>query len=439
MNGHSAAEAEGVAPGAGSAGPGEPPSWRTLQVVAALVVLALFLFTLRDLLNPFLLFWVLLALLVPFRDRPGHTLLVSVTAILTLLWIMDTTGFLLAPFVLALGLAYVLDPLVDRLEARGLRRTVAVLVLALPVAGALAIGIVAGIPALGRQVADLIGRSPELLERLADALERLQTRLSTVTVPVFLQETVEDLRAMDAQTIVALLEERKEAIGRRAWAAVLGLGRGLGSALTVVGYVVLTPVLTFYLLRDWDRLTGYVAGLLPPARREPIVSFAREYDHLLARYLRGQLTVALVIGAITGVGLFAMRFPYALLLGVIVAVFSVVPYMGLVLSLIPAVLIALLSGAVWLSLLKVVVVYGLAQGLEGAVISPRIVGESVGLHPVWVVLALAVGGFYFGFIGLLLAVPLAVGVKLLVLRAVHRYRGSSLFGKVGVEAASPPA
>ncbi|MBT8335611.1 MAG: AI-2E family transporter, partial [Gemmatimonadetes bacterium] len=113
--------------------------------------------------------------------------------------------------------------------------------------------------------------------------------------------------------------------------------------------------------------------------------------------------------------------------GVIVAVFGVVPYLGLVLSLIPAILVALPSGAVGLSLLKVGIVFAVAQGLEGAVVSPRIVGDSVGLHPVWVVLALAVGGFYFGFVGLLIGVPAAVGVKLLVTRGLARYRESTVF------------
>jgi predicted PurR-regulated permease PerM len=170
-----------------------------------------------------------------------------------------------------------------------------------------------------------------------------------------------------------------------------------------------------------------LAGLLPLDRRAAVTGFVREYDRLLARYLRGQITVALTIGLITALGLWVARFPYAFLVGVAVAVFSVVPYLGLVLSLIPAVLIALMSGDVGLSLLKLGVVFGIAQGLEGAVVSPRIVGESVGLHPVWVVLALAAGGFYFGFVGLLLAVPGAVGIKLLVIRGVARWRASDTF------------
>jgi len=172
---------------------------------------------------------------------------------------------------------------------------------------------------------------------------------------------------------------------------------------------------------------------VPEDSRRTVLSLAREYDDLLSRYLRGQVTVALSVGAITGVGLWIAQFPYAFLLGAIVAVFSVVPYLGLVLSLIPALIIALMTAPVVTSLLKVAVVYGAAQALEGAVISPRIVGESVGLHPVWVVLALAVGGFFFGFVGLLIAVPVAVGIKLLVLEGLERYRASDVYRGDGAE------
>lgn len=403
-------------------------SWRVLQGAAVLLVFALFLYSLRGLLNPFLLFWLLVAVLVPFRHTRGHSLLVALTAVLTLLWILDTTGFLLAPFVLALVLAYMLDPLVDLLVARGLPRTPAIGALALPVLAGLALLLFFGVPAAGKQIGELIQRAPVFLGRMADWLESARERLAGADLPLVDEEAlIARIRSIDTATVVSALQERQSEIARQIWSGVLGLGRGLGSVLSVVGYVVLTPVLTFYLLRDYDRLVERMRDLLPARSRDEVVSFFAGYDDLLSRYLRGQITVALTVGAITALGLWIAQFPYAFLLGLLVAVFSVVPYMGLVLSLIPAVFIALVSGSVWLSLLKVGVVYAVAQGLEGAVISPRIVGGSVGLHPVWVVLALAVGGFFFGFVGLLIAVPVAVGVKLLVLEGVERYRASELY------------
>jgi predicted PurR-regulated permease PerM len=382
------------------------------------------LWTMRTALNPFLLLLGLVALLAPFRGLPGRSLLMGVAGMLTLLWAIATTGTLLAPFLVAIGVAYIVDPLVDRLERRGIARTWAILLLSLPVVGLLVMGVLVGLPALGQQVAELIDRVPVLLERLAGWIEGLQQRMRGLPIG---DRMIARLQDLDGDAVVGFLEERRAMLVEQAWQGALGLGRGIGSALTLIGYVVLTPVLVFYLLRDWDRLTERLAGLVPPARRDTWIGFVREYDDLLARYLRGQVTVALTIGLITALGLWIAQFPYAFLVGVAVAVFSVVPYLGLVLSLIPAILIALMTGDVGMSLLKIAIVFGAAQGLEGAVVSPKIVGDSVGLHPVWVVLALALGGFYFGFVGLLLAVPGAVGVKLLVVRGVAGYKQSELF------------
>ena len=314
------------------------------------------------------------------------------------------------------------------MEGRRLGRSLAIILLAFPILVLLGIAVVLGIPALAQETGELIQRAPEFLERLATWLETVWDSLLRVDLPlVDEEELLSNLRSVDSAAVITFLDERKEVIFSGIWGSVLGLGKGLGSIVTIVGYVVLTPVITFYLLRDFDGLKARISDLLPGSARPGILDLAGEYDGLLSRYLRGQITVALIMGVITAVGLLVLRFPYAILLGVLVAVFSVVPYLGLALSLIPALFIAFVSGNVLVSLVKIAVVYGASQGLEGAVISPRIVGESVGLHPVWVVLALAVGGFFFGFVGLLIGVPLAVGVKLLVVRGVDQYRKSDLF------------
>ncbi len=401
--------------------------WHVVQAAAALLVLGLFLFGVRDLLNPFLLFWILVLVLYPFRKVEGHALIVLVAALLTLYWLLATTGFLLAPFVLGFVLAYMLDPVVDAIEGRGVGRTLAIVLLTLPVVGLGVVLVLFGIPTLIVQMDQLIEAAPAFLERMSGWVSGLRERLVLANIPGLDQESIPDPRSLDPTQIVAFLQERRESLATQAWASVLGLGRGLGSAATLVGYVVLTPVLTFYLLRDYDRIIARVRELLPHSRRAAIVDFATEYDALLAKYLRGQVTVAVILGLLTGVLLFVVRFPYPFLLGALVGVLGLIPFLGLVLSIIPAIVVALMSGNVGASLIKVAAVYGSTQILEGSFISPRIVGESVGLHPVWIVLALSVGGFFFGFVGLLIGVPGAVGVKLLVARGLDRYRDSELF------------
>ena len=399
--------------------------WRVLQAVLAFLVFGVLLLSVRELLNPFLFFWILVLVLLPFRGLPGYGLLVFVAAILTVYWLLATTGFLLAPFVLGFVFAYVLDPLVDALVERRVARTAAIFLLALPVAGAGAAALLYGIPALVGQLDELVQAAPELVARVGGWFGGVREILAGI--PGLDEEAIPDLANLDPEQVVAFLQERREQLASRAWRGVLGLGRGLGSAATVAGYVVLTPVLTFYLLRDYDRILRWLRGLLPRGREAGVVELAQEYDMLLSRYLRGQVTVALIIGVLTAGLLFVLRFPYPFLLGALAGVMGFIPFLGLVLSIIPAVIVALVSGSVLVSLLKVAVVYGSVQILDGSVISPRIVGDSVGLHPVWIVLALSVGGFFFGFVGLMIGVPVAVGVKLVAGRGLERYRRSELY------------
>ena len=401
--------------------------WRGIEAAAVVLVLAFFLYATRTILNPVLLFALLWAVLLPFRGSEGHSALVGVAGLVTLVWVLSSTGSLLAPFVLAVMLAYMLDPLVDRL-ARRVSRTAGIALLALPAFGLLAVVFLLIVPAAIRELGEVAQQAPLLLQRLGGWLAALRERALTVDVPLIDEDDLlARLQGVDGNAVVAFLQERREALAARVWSGVLGLGRGLGTAFTVLGYVALTPVLTFDLLRDWDRLTARAADLLPRPRRDALVSFATECDRMISKYLRGQITVAIAMGIITGVGLWVARFPYAGTLGLIMTIFSVVPYLGLVLSLIPAIFIALVSGSVGISLLKVLIVYGLAQLLETAVISPRIVGESVGLHPVLILLSLALGGFFFGFVGLLIGVPAAAIGKLMIGRALSRYRTSDFY------------
>jgi predicted PurR-regulated permease PerM len=154
------------------------------------------------------------------------------------------------------------------------------------------------------------------------------------------------------------------------------------------------------------------------------LGFLSQYDQLLGEYLRGQLMVATFVGLATGLGFWIVGFPNAVLLGVVAGVFNIVPYLGLIVSLVPALLIAILSPPLWLSLLKVAGVFFIVQALDSYLLSPRIIGSRVGLHPVWVMLAILAFGSFFGFVGLLIAIPLAVLIKLLIGRTVARYRSS---------------
>jgi predicted PurR-regulated permease PerM len=406
----------------------EPFNWRTWHAVLVIGVLALFLFSIQSILNPFILFLLLLFLVQPYSGTRYHVMLVSTAALLTFIWVLDTTGFLLAPFVLALVLAYIQHPLIARMEKRGISRLAATLILALPAIGVICLVLFVGIPALSAQIADFIRGTPQFLQTATTRLEQWQAQLQSRDLPWLDEQALVDrLRSVQPEAVMAWMQQRQAAIAQGVWSGLLGVGKGLGAVLSLLSYVFLTPIITFYLLRDWRAILARFRELVPGPYRDRVVGFASEYDRLLARYLRGQVLAAAIVGVLTWIGFWIAGFPYALLLGAIAGVFNIIPYMGLVASLIPALVIALFSADPLVALLKIAVVFAVVQVLDSSVIGPRVVGEAVGLHPVWVLLALAVSGYFFGFVGLLIAVPLAVLVKLLLGYALTRYRGSSLF------------
>ncbi|HKK08453.1 MAG TPA: AI-2E family transporter [Gemmatimonadota bacterium] len=393
-------------------------------VVAAFAVLAV---SVRSVLSPFVLYLLFLYLVWPRLSRSVLAVrLAAAGTALMALWVAQTAGLLLAPFVLALLAGYVLDPVVDWMQARGLGRSPAVWFLSLPLLGVLALLVFVVAPAVTNQVSQLIANVPTYLHTVESWADQLRAWVVGLGIRGLDESTVPRLRDVDAQALVQYLQQRQSRLAEGGLQAVLGLGKGIGAVLTVAGYLVLLPILAYYLLRDWDGLRARLAELVPPAVRPAVLGFAAEYDRLLGRYLRGQLLLATCVGIIIGVGFWIVGFPYALLLGLLAGVLNFVPYLGLLASLAAAVLIALFSGHFLGGLFRVAIVFGAEQVLE-SILGPRIVGQSVGLHPVWVILALALFSFFFGFVGLLLAVPAAVFLKLVLSAALRRYRASRWF------------
>ncbi|HEX5872713.1 MAG TPA: AI-2E family transporter, partial [Longimicrobium sp.] len=267
----------------------DPFNWRTWHAVVVIGVLGLFLFSIKSILNPFILFLLLLFLVQPYSGTRYHVILVSTAALLTFIWVLDTTGFLLAPFVLALVLAYIQHPMVARMEKRGISRLAATALLALPAIAVLGVVLFVGIPALSAQIAELIQATPQFLQTATTRLEQWQAQLQSRDLPwLDEQALVDQLRSVQPEAVMAWMQQRQAAIAQGAWNGLLGVGKGLGAVLSLLSYVFLTPIITFYLLRDWRNIQTRFAELVPAPYRDRVVSFASEYDRLLARYLRGQ-------------------------------------------------------------------------------------------------------------------------------------------------------
>lgn len=403
---------------------------RPFLLIAWAFLLGLFIVEVRTVLSPLILFLALVYLLTPLFGTDLYRRLVVTLSVLTLLWLVHVAGSFLAPFILALVLAYVADPLVDRLEKKGVERTWGAIGVLLAAVLIIVIAMFLMVPLVIEQGSRFVEDLPSMIAH-AQAWYRAQVEaLAASELPLVRDIPFERGLEVEERDIATWAAAQIEALGL-SWQSAMGFGRGIQTALTILGYLVLTPVLTFYLLRDFPSLQEWVSRLLPRDQREGALAFLGHYNVLVGEYLRGQLLVALFVGVATGVGFWLVGFPNAILLGVVAGVFNIVPYLGLVVSLIPALLIALLTPPLWLSLLKVAGVFFGVQALDGYFLSPKIIGSRVGLHPVWVMLAILAFGSFFGIVGLLLAIPLAVLIKLLIVNTLATYKRSVYYREAG--------
>ncbi len=324
----------------------------------------------------------------------------------------------LTPFLIAAVLAYIGDPLVDRLEAHKLSRTLSVVSVFVTLTLIALLLLVVLVPMLERQVGLLISKLPVYLHWLQHtAIPALSERLG-------FEGPLLDLVALQE----SLREQWQQAGG--AVKGVVGVISKSGmTLLAMLANLVLIPVVTFYMLRDWDILVARVHELIP-RRYEPLmVRIARSSDEVLGAFLRGQLTVMLALGVIYSVGLSIVGLELAVLIGMLAGVVSFVPYLGFIVGIIVASIAALMQFQELMPLLYVLIVFGIGQMIEGMLLTPMLVGEKIGLHPVAVIFAVLAGGQLFGFFGILLALPVAA-VVMVVLRYTHeRYVGSSLYAK----------
>ena len=397
--------------------------WRPFLMISWAILLGLFLWTVLPVLSPLILFLVLAYMLWPLFGSDTYKRLMLPVGALTFLWLLHVAGSMLAPFVLAFVLAYVADPLVDWWAARGIGRTwgaLAILLLAI-----ILIGIAAALigPLVAAQGAQFLTDLPQILDELRAWYNAQVMGLANSQLPILRDIPFERALDVESRDVGQYLLDEIQRL-HPSWEAAIGVGRGLQTGLTILGYLILTPVLAFYLLRDFPSMGRAIEQVLPPTRREGTLRFLRRYDQLLGEYLRGQLLVATFVGIATGLGFWIVGFPNAVLLGVVAGIFNIVPYLGLIVSLVPALLIALLTPPLWLSLIKVAGVFFVVQSLDSYFISPKIVGDRVGLHPVWVMFAIIGFASVFGIVGLLLAIPLAVLVKLVIENGVATYKAS---------------
>lgn len=320
-------------------------------------------------------------------------------AVLTLLWALSP---ILGPFVIGAGLAYLGDPVVDRLQRHRLSRTAAVCVVfgVFSLAGLAALLLIG--PMLYKQILALVHAIPDWLNWLqTTGVERLG-----ITLPSDIQLDAEGLRQ-----IVTEHWSKGAGVAAAVWAKISQSG---GALIAAVANLLLVPIVTFYLLRDWDNLVAWVRDMIPRRALPKVTQLAKETDDVLGAFLRGQLSVMVGLAIIYSTGLAIAGVDLALAIGVLSGLISFVPYLGFIVGIVAASLAVVVQTHELLPLVWVLAVYGVGQVLESAVLTPTLVGDKIGLHPVAVMFAVMAGGQLFGFIGVLLALPVTAVIAVML-------------------------
>lgn len=322
----------------------------------------------------------------------------------------------LLPFVAGMALAYFLDPVADRLQRLGLSRLMATVVILLSFLLVFVLVLIIVIPVL-------VGQAMEFGQRLPEYITQLQTLITTADQDLF-PPWVEDQIANLRESFAGLLSQGAGLVGTlvaQIWTSSMAL-------INVLALLVVTPVVAFYMLLDWDRMVNKVDSWVPRDHVEDVREIARDMDLAIAGFVRGQGTVCIILGLFYAIGLSMVGLNFGLLIGMFAGLISFIPYVGSLIGLVLSIGVAIVQ--FWPDYFWVLTVAGIffaGQFLEGNILQPKLVGSSVGLHPVWLMFALFAFASLFGFLGMLIAVPAAAAVGVLVRFALKRYLQSDMF------------
>jgi predicted PurR-regulated permease PerM len=336
-----------------------------------------------------------------------------------LMWFL---GDVLLPFIVGGAIAYFLDPVADRLERAGLSRVAATTVISLVALLAVVLLVLAVIPTLVNQLTALVNSAPEMARR----------------AQAFLIQTFPDL-ADSTSVMRKALQDIGLAIQERGGQLAGGILSSAIGLVSIVVFIVVVPVVAFYLLLDWDRMVARIDAMLPLDHAPTVRRLAGEIDAVLAGFVRGQLSVCLLLGTYYAFALMLAGLNYGLIVGVIAGAITFIPYVGSLVGGMLAIGLALFQfWGDWTSIAIVAAIFASGQFIEGNILTPKLVGKSVGLHPVWLLLALSAFGSVFGFVGMLIAVPVAAMIGVLTRFGVEQYQASLLYR--GIEGrAEPPS
>lgn len=331
-------------------------------------------------------------------------------------WLLYLLSPILSPFIIAATLAYIGDPFVDKLESWKMTRTMAVACLFVIFALLLFIVLLILLPLVQNQLQALIQVLPNYIDFLQNDL-----------LPKILNHFGFEDEAFDLSIL-------KQAISKY-WVKVGGLAGKIISSLSESGMalalfltnLILVPVIGFYLLRDWDILVNNIRQLLPGSIRSKVVELTIQADEVLAAFIRGQLTVMVALGTIYSVGLWMIGLNFSLLIGMLAGTVSFVPYLGFIVGILVAIVASVMQFHDLSLIIPISLVFMVGQVVESMILTPLLVGDKIGLHPVAVIFAIMAGGQLFGFVGVLVALPISAVIMVLIRHLLAHYKQSALY------------
>ncbi len=353
------------------------------------------------------------------QDKNKNLFLISVVLFFVACLLLYFSRRVIAPFLIAFALAYLLDPLVDRMSSSNrISRTASVLFLMVSFFALLIFAGIFLIPILSMQTENLVQNIPVYIGIVQDWLRPL----------------LDLVRGLDPVKVEEILNEGLSRFGELPMKAIQFSGKLLWGSISnlfniilMVANLVIIPVVMFYLLRDFDSINEKLLALIPPRFQKKTKETVVEVDQVLSSFVRGQLMVVGLMGVMYAIGLFLCDTPMSLSLGLMAGLVNLVPYLGLVLGFAPAALLTFMHTQDWMPVLGVAGVFAFVQAMEGMIITPRVVGENIGLHPVAVIFAVLLGGELFGLVGMILGVPIVAVLNVLVSRGLLQYKKSPLY------------
>ncbi|MGB3391434.1 MAG: AI-2E family transporter [Pseudaminobacter sp.] len=339
-----------------------------------------------------------------------------VVAAIILALLLYLFSSILLPFVAGMALAYFLDPVADRLQRLGLSRVMATTLILVAFLIVLVLGLVILIPLLATQLSDFIAKLPEYLTQLQGLITSFDPQWIEQRFGVNAEGLREGLNSLLTSGFGFLTT-----VFQSIWSSGVAL-------FSIASLFVVTPVVAFYMLLDWDRMIRTVDSWVPRDHVETVRQLATDINAATAGFVRGQGTLCLILGLMYAVGLTLTGLKFGVLIGLFAGLISFIPYVGSLVGLVLSVGLAFVQfWPDWLMVVAVAGVFFVGQFIEGNILQPRLVGKSVGLHPVWLMFALFAFGALFGFVGLLIAVPAAAAIAVLVRFAISRYLDSPLY------------